>query len=339
MKKTSNRNLVKLIKSNLFSSRIDTLITLFLGTLIVISIWNISYWLTFIADWGVVTRNYYLYTAGSYPSNEAWRPISWLIILALLTSTTLIGGDKIINKKIFKYICILILPLGILLLHGWPGISNIPTRYWGGLTLTLILSLCSFLIALPLGIILAIGRQSGIKIIKSTSRSYIDAIRSIPLISVLFFGQLLIPLFLPIDMEINRVIRAIIAFSVFTSAYIAEDIRSGFQAIPFTQKEAAKALGLSKYQIFKMIILPQTLIFSLPALTNQAIGLLQNTSLMAILGLVELLGISRSILANPEFIGRYLEVYVWIAFIYWFVCTALAMLSKQLEKRFVYMKN
>ena len=163
--------------------------------------------------------------------------------------------------------------------------------------------------------------------------------RAVPLISILFFGQLLIPLFLPIDFEVSRFIRAVLAFGLFSSAYVAEDIRGGLQAIPTTQYEAAMVLGLNARQTFRLVILPQALKVALPALTNTAIGLLQNTSLMAILGLVELLGISRSILANPNFIGRYLEVYVWLAALYWFICTVIALLSRHIEKQFDPMKS
>ena len=157
--------------------------------------------------------------------------------------------------------------------------------------------------------------------------------RAIPLIAVLFFGQLLIPLFLPVGIEIDRVWRAILAFTLFVSAYIAEDIRGGLQSIPKTQVEAANSLGLNQYQIIQFILIPQALRIALPSLTNQSIGLFQNTSLMAILGLVELLGVGRSILANPDFIGQYIEVYIWLACVYWFVCTIMAMLARHLEKR------
>ena len=157
--------------------------------------------------------------------------------------------------------------------------------------------------------------------------------RAIPLIAVLFFGQLLIPLFLPVGIEIDRVWRAIFAFSLFVSAYIAEDIRGGLQSIPNTQTEAANSLGLNQHQIIRFILIPQALRIALPALTNQSIGLFQNTSLMAILGLVELLGVGRSILANPEFIGQYIEVYIWLACVYWSVCTIMAILARHLEKR------
>ena len=119
---------------------------------------------------------------------------------------------------------------------------------------------------------------------------------------------------------------------LFIAAYIAEDVRGGLQSIPRTQIEASEALGLNTLQRLKLIILPQALIIALPSLTNQAVGLLQNTSLMSILGLVELLGISRSLLANPEFIGKYIEVYTWVAGLYWVMCTGMALLARRLEK-------
>ena len=174
-------------------------------------------------------------------------------------------------------------------------------------------------------------RQSDLPVLRLTSRAYIEVMRAVPLIAVLFFGQLLIPLFLPPGLELNRVLRAVIAFALFAAAYIAEDVRGGLQAIPPTQTEAAAVLGLSPFQSLRLVLLPQALRIALPALTNQAVGLLQNTSLMAILGLVELLGISRSLLANPAFIGRYLEVYVWLAAVYWLACTAMALLARHLE--------
>ena len=169
--------------------------------------------------------------------------------------------------------------------------------------------------------------------LRLSSTAYIELMRAVPLIAVLFFGQLLIPLFLPPGFEINRVLRAVLAFALFAAAYIAEDVRGGLQAIPPTQREAAAVLGLSEWQCLQLVVLPQALRIALPSLTNQAVGLLQNTSLMAILGLVELLGISRSLLANPLFIGRYLEVYLWLAAVYWLACTAMALLARQLELR------
>ncbi len=323
--------LVNSIRKNFFSSVTDGFITLIL---IAIFIWifsTVMHWLLNKADWNVVSENLRLFSYGSYPLEEQWRPKIWIVSLITLTLITLSGRRIHSPRKLIPSLWISMVPLGIVLLSGGFGLRPVSTINWGGLVLTIVLTVCSGSIALPMGILLAIGRQSNLPLIQQSCKIYIDIMRSIPLIAILFFGQLMIPLFLPADIDINRVIRAIFAFAIFSSAYIAEDIRGGLQSIPLTQKEAASALGLNQLQIIYLITLPQALRAALPALTNQAIGLLQNTSLMAILGLVELLGISRSLLANPQYIGRYLEVYAWLAAIYWLVCTAMALLSKHIE--------
>tara|TARA_Y100001968_G_scaffold17086_1_gene13576 strand:+ start:642 stop:1535 length:894 start_codon:yes stop_codon:yes gene_type:complete len=284
------------------------------------------------ADWSVVTQNLSLYTFGMFPEEQRWRPTLWLFLLISLTALTLLGPRWLWLRKSLPIAWIMIVPIGVSLLAGGLSILPIASRHWGGLTLTIILMSCSAIIAFPMGIILALGRQSKLIVIKYLSAIYIDTMRAIPLIAILFFGQLLIPLFLPFGIEVNRVSRAILAFALFVSAYVAEDIRGGLQSISRNQIEAAEALGLNKFQITRCIILPQALTIAIPALTNQAVGLLQNTSLMSILGLVELLGISRSLLANPEFIGLYIEVYVWLAGIYWIVCTLMALLARHIEK-------
>ena len=331
--KSRRLTLIRQARRNLFRNPFDSLITIIIIFLLAWAILSSFDWLINKADWAVVSKNLNLYTFGSYPSSERWRIQLWILLLSTLSFFTLFSHRFPKLKKLYQLFWICILPLGIFLLAGGFGISIISTRSWGGLSLTLVLTFSSAAIALPLGIMLALGRQSDLKLISTCCGLYIDLMRAVPLISVLFFGQLLIPLFLPIDFEISRFLRAAMAFGLFSSAYVAEDIRGGLQAIPATQYEAAKVLGLSPNQTFQLIILPQAFKIALPALTNTAIGLLQNTSLMAILGLVELLGVSRSILANPEFIGRYLEVYIWLAGLYWFMCTVMALLSRQLEKQ------
>ena len=322
---------INFLKRKAFSNFLDSCITICIISIITICSILTYKWCLFEADWGVVIQNLPLYAFGIFPSGERWRPALWLILLLALAICTLVGPRWSWIRKFLPIAWLGVIPLGILLLSGGLGLLPVASRYWSGLSLTILLMTSSSLLSFPLGMILAIGRQSELPLIKFLSAIYIDALRAIPLIAILFFGQLLIPLFLPSGLEINRVIRAILAFSLFVAAYVAEDIRGGLQSIPNSQEEAAKALGLSKIQIMRFIILPQALTIALPALTNQAIGLLQNTSLMAILGLVELLGISRSILANPIFIGRYIEVYVWLAGIYWLICTIMALLARHLE--------
>ncbi len=321
------------LKKTLFSNLINTLMSLVIILIISFVCLKTFGWLIFNANWKVVTSNLPLYAFGSFPTNEQWRPSVWILSLLSLCMITLFGPEwKCLRKNLLlAWICTI--PLGLYLLYGGFGLSPIMSRHWGGLTLTIVLTTCSALLSLPFGIILALFRQSSLPLIQKLSSIYIDVMRAIPLIAVLFFGQLLIPLFLPVGIEIDRVWRAIFAFTLFVSAYIAEDIRGGLQSIPNTQIEAANSLGLNQYHITKFILIPQALRIALPALTNQAIGLFQNTSLMAILGLVELLGIGRSILANPEFIGQYIEVYVWLACVYWMICTIMAVLARHLEQR------
>ena len=310
---------------------LDRLITLALIALLGWGGWSVLHWLLHGADWSVVTSNLPLYGVGSYPANQRWRPLVWITGLILLTLLTLVGPRQGIWRKALPIAWLAMAPLGLWFLAGGLGLMPVGTSDWGGLSLTLLLTIGSGLLALPLGVLLALGRRSELPVLRWSSVAYIELMRAVPLIAVLFFGQLLIPLFLPPGFEINRVLRAVLAFALFASAYIAEDVRGGLQAIPPTQQEAAQVLGLSPRQILQLVVLPQALRIALPSLTNQAVGLLQNTSLMAILGLVELLGISTSLLANPAFIGRYLEVYLWLAAVYWLACTAMALLARHLE--------
>ena len=310
---------------------LDRLITLALIALLGWGGWSVLHWLLHGADWSVVTSNLPLYGVGSYPANQRWRPLVWITGLILLTLLTLVGPRQGGWRKGLPIAWLAMAPLGLWFLAGGLGLMPVGTSDWGGLSLTLLLTIGSGLLALPLGVLLALGRRSALPVLRWSSVAYIELMRAVPLIAVLFFGQLLIPLFLPPGFEINRVLRAVLAFALFASAYIAEDVRGGLQAIPPTQQEAAQVLGLSPRQTLQLVVLPQALRIALPSLTNQAVGLLQNTSLMAILGLVELLGISTSLLANPAFIGRYLEVYLWLAAVYWLACTAMALLARHLE--------
>ena len=308
-------------------------VTLVLTALIGWGVWSVLHWLLLAADWRVVVFNLPLYVVGSYPVDQRWRPLLWMVALVVLIGFTLLGPRRGPLQRWLPLIWLAMAPLGLWLVAGGLVLEPVSTRDWGGFTLTLLLTFGSGLLALPLGVLLALGRRSRLPVLRLSSTAYIELMRAVPLIAVLFFGQLLIPLFLPPGLEINRVLRAVLAFALFAAAYIAEDVRGGLQAIPPTQREAAAVLGLSEWQSLQLVVLPQALRTALPSLTNQAVGLLQNTSLMAILGLVELLGISRSLLANPVFIGRFLEVYLWLAAVYWLACTAMALLSRHLELR------
>jgi general L-amino acid transport system permease protein len=223
--------------------------------------------------------------------------------------------------------------VGLWLLLGGLGLKPVSPNDWGGMLLTVFMSLISIALSFPLGIALALGRQSSLPMIRWLSTAYIEIVRGLPLLSILFFAAVMVPLFLPSNVRLDLVLRAIIGLTLFTAAYLAETIRGGLQAIPKGQSEAARALGLSTPLSIGLVVLPQALKVSIPAIVGLFISLLQDTTLVLIIGLFELLGISRAILANPQFIGRYAEVYLFIGVIYWVLCYAMSWGSRQLENR------
>lgn len=217
------------------------------------------------------------------------------------------------------------------LLAGGLGLESVATSSWGGLLLTLFISVVSILLCFPLGVLLALGRQSSLPVVRLLSVLYIEIIRGVPLIAILFIGQNMIPLFLPQGIRPDNVYRAILGLTLFSAAYLAENVRGGLQAIPRGQMEAAHALGLNPALTTLLIILPQALKVSIPAIVGQFISLFQDTTLLSIVSILELLGISRSILANPSYIGRYWEVYLFIGVIYWLFCYLMSIGSRRIE--------
>jgi len=225
------------------------------------------------------------------------------------------------------------LPISIWLIGGNLGLTAVDVNAWNGLVLTLIVAISGIIFSFPLGVLLALGRQSTLPLIKWFCVFYIEIIRGLPLIGILFMAQVMLPLFLPAGLEIDRVLRAIAAFVFFSAAYLAENVRGGLQSIPKGQAEAARALGLNIPLTITLIVLPQALKASIPAIVGQFIGLFKDTSLVAIVGLVDLMGVSRTVLSQPEFIGRYAEVYLFVALIYWMFCFSLSQASQKLEKK------
>jgi general L-amino acid transport system permease protein len=230
---------------------------------------------------------------------------------------------------------LLYMPLVILLIRGFGGeegfMSKVGTNLWGGLLLSLLLAIIGIVFSFPFGVLLALGRQSKMPALKTLSVIYIEVIRGVPLITLLFMGQLMLPFFLPAGITIDRVIRAVVAIIMFAAAYMAENVRGGLQAIPKGQYEAADVVGLSGLQKMIYIILPQALRTVIPVLVGQFIGLFKDTSLVALVGLLDLLGIARGILANPSYIGRQLEVFSFIALIYWVFSYAMSYAARRLE--------
>ncbi|MBC6474154.1 MAG: amino acid ABC transporter permease [Hormoscilla sp. GM102CHS1] len=219
------------------------------------------------------------------------------------------------------------------LMAGGLGLKEVSTSNWGGLILTVFMAVTSIVLSFPIGVLLALGRQSTLPVVRGFSVLYIEFVRAVPLISILFMGQIMIPLFLPEGMRPDRVLRAIVGLTMFSSAYLAENVRAGLQSVPRGQTEAAKALGLNTPLVLGLIVLPQALKAVIPAIVGQFIGLFQDTTLLALVGLVELLGIGNAVLANPKFLGRYAEVYLFVGVLYWCFCYAMSVASRRLEKQ------
>ncbi|MGB9871125.1 MAG: amino acid ABC transporter permease [Anaerolineae bacterium] len=242
------------------------------------------------------------------------------------------------GKRTAGYAALVGWPLGlisfIVLLSGFSGSSGLPrveTGLWGGLLLTFLLSLVSIVLSFPLGVLLALGRRSTLPIVHLFSVLYIELIRGVPLVTVLFMADIMLPLFLPEGLRVDRVMRAMAGFTLFSAAYIAENVRGGLQAIPEGQIEAARALGLNGFQTTFLIVLPQALRLVIPANVGQFISLFKDTSLVAIMGLLELLGIGKAVLANPAYMGLQREVYVFVALIYGIFSYAMSYASRRLE--------
>lgn len=218
-----------------------------------------------------------------------------------------------------------------LLIGGW-FLQPVRIDNLSGLILTLLVAVVSTVLSFPFGVLLALGRQSELPAIHLLSAAYIELIRGIPLIGILFMAQIMLPLVLPTDVILDQVWRAIAGYTLFTAAYVAENVRGGLQSVPSGQTEAAKALGLSFPLVVTFIILPQALRAVIPTIVGQFISLFKDTSLLAIVSLVDLLGISQSILANPKYIGRSAETYLFIGLIYWICCYSMSLASRKLEQ-------
>ncbi len=272
------------------------------------------------------------------PGLVQWRT-ALIGLAAVLWASWLIGRtDPTTFRGVVRVLLGLYLPVLLLITQLAPGgllvqaLPKVETNLWGGLLLTFLLTIVGIVFSFPLGILLALGRRSTMPVVRLFSILYIEFIRGVPLVTVLFMAQVMLPLFLPPGTTIDRVLRAMAGIILFAAAYMAENVRGGLQAIPKGQYEAAYALGLNAFQTMTLIILPQALRNVIPVIVNQFIALFKDTSLVAIVGLFDLLGIASTVLAQPEFIGRQREVYTFIGLIYWIFSYGMSYTSRQIEK-------
>ncbi len=283
------------------------------------------------ACWAFIVAKHRLILFGLYPYEEQWRP---LLVTAILVGLIVCSGVRRFWRPwLLGAWCAALAGAAVLMWGGVLGLRYVENSLWGGLPLTLILSVFGIAFAFPLGILLALGRRSEMPVIKALSVIYIELIRGVPLISLLFMSSVMLPLFLPEGFSIDKLLRAQIAIIMFAAAYIAETVRGGLQAIPKGQYEAAAALGLTYWQQVRKIVLPQALRVVMAPLASIFISLFKDTSLVVVIGIFDLTQAAKAAIADADWHGFSIEAYLFIACIYFVFCYAISRYSQRLEKR------
>ncbi len=282
------------------------------------------------ACWSIIPANIRFIIFGFYPHELHWRPF---VAMIMLVGLLFYSKNRDHWSQSLGYIWIAgLLTMGILMRGGLFGLTPVESDQWGGLPLTLMLSFFGMFAAYPLGVLLALGRRSKMPAVKTICILYIELIRGVPLISLLFMSAVLFPLFFPEGLTVNKIIRAQAAIIMFTAAYIAEVVRGGLQAITRGQYEAAESLGLNYVQKMRLIILPQALKIVIPPTVGILISAFKDTSLVVIIALYDVLKTTRSVLANPSWMGFSPEAYLFVALIYFVCCFSMSNYSRRLEK-------
>lgn len=333
---------------NLFSSPTNILLSIFWILLLATILPPFIQWAVldavFIADsgsqctreaacWAFIHARFDDFIFGRYPDPERWR-----VVIGLLLPVFLFLGLFFTKKKYkIKYIlcCLFLSPIisFIFFYGGLFSLEVVDTRLWGGLFLTLVIASSSIIFALPIGIILALGRRSNYPVISILSTAFIEISRSIPMITVLFIASIMFPFFVPEGFEVDKLLRTIIAVTLFAGAYMAEVIRGGLQAVPKGQYEASTAMGHGYWQVFGLVILPQALKISIPGIVNLFIGFFKDTTLVLVIGLFDLLNMVSTTTADPEWFGYAIEGYIFVGFVFFVFCFSMSLYSKKIEKK------
>ena len=283
------------------------------------------------ACWAIIFVRFYQFVYGFYPIEEVWRVNIVYCLLVVAIAPLLI--EKFPMRKYFLYFTLVFPIIAYFLLAGGFGLNSVSTKEWGGLLVTLVLGFTGIALAFPLGIILALGRRSNLPVISMVCTLFIEFIRGVPLITLLFFGMVMLPLFLPEGITLDGLVRCLIAVTLFQGAYMAEVIRGGLQAIPQGQYEAAQSVGLTYWQVNRKIVLPQAIRITIPSIVNTSIGLFKDTTLVLIVGQLDLLGMGRAILAAQTWMGLSIEVYVFVAIVFIIFTFSMSRYSLYLEKK------
>jgi general L-amino acid transport system permease protein len=280
------------------------------------------------ACWAFVADKFRVLMLGLYPREHLWRPILAGGIFILMAALSVSRRLKTV-KMVISWVLIPI-PL-FWLINGGAGLARVDQSLWGGLMLSLGLAIIGILVSVPLGILLALGRQSNLAIIRAICVGVIEPIRGVPLITILFMASVMLPLFLPVGMEINNLLRVQIGIILFSAAYMAEVVRGGLQAIPSGQYDAAKSIGLNYWKTTYLIVLPQALRHVIPSLIGRCIALFKDTSLVIIVGLLDFLGMIKASAQDPQWLGHDAEAYVFCALVYWVICFSMSRYGRSLE--------
>ncbi len=336
------------VRMNLLSSPLNTLFTLLAIYLLWELVPPLLNWAFFEADfagsdpsacssagacWVFVKTRLGFFTYGFYTEAERWRVDLSFLLLALVIVPQFIKNFPF--KAWIGVAGLTVLPIivGILLVGGMFGLEHVETHQWGGLMLTLVLSYVGIVAALPFGVILALGRRSEMPTVRLVCVAFIELWRGVPLISVLFMASVMLPLFVPHGWDFEKLTRALIGITMFQSAYMAEVIRGGLQAIPKGQFEAAASLGLGYWRSMGLIILPQALKLVIPGIVNTFIALFKDTTLVLIIGLLDILATVQSSIVDPAWGGVATEGYIFAAFCFWVFCFGMSKYSQALERK------
>ena len=292
------------------------------------------------ACWLLIKVYFNFFTYGFYPDELQWRVNLSFIILAVATTLLFIPNLK--KKQYIGMFLFFIYPfIAFFLLSGNDtlGLDYVSTHKWGGLFLTFLLGSIGIVFALPLGIVLALGRRSKLPVVRILSVVFIEFWRGIPLITVLFFAAVMFPLFVPQGVEIDNLLRCIVGLTLFGGAYMAEVVRGGLQALPKGQYEAAQAVGLGYWRMMGMVIMPQALRIVIPGIVNTFIGLFKDTTLVFIISLMDLLLTIFTSNTNPDWMGFPFEGYIFAASVYFIICFSLSRYSLRVENKLMVSKQ
>jgi general L-amino acid transport system permease protein len=336
------------VRRNLFSSVTNTLITLLVLALLWLALPPLINWgianATLGGDskdacspdgacWTFIRQRLYTFFFGHYPPEELWRV--GVMALLLVGFGAPVMRERSRNRGIFLLLLLTVFPVvsGFLLAGGVLGLRKVDTTLWGGLLLNVVISFVTVAGSLPLGVLLALGRRSQLPVIRMLSIGFIELWRGVPLLTVLFMSAVMVPMFLPHGVTVDRLIRAMVAFTLFNAAYMAETIRGGLQGVPEGQEEAAYSVGLRWWQVQGLVVLPQALRIVIPGIVNNIIDLFKDTSLVTIIGLVDILGAVNLALKDPNWLGFAMEGYVFTSVVFFACCFALAGFGRRFERR------